>query len=166
MECAVFGTIGWLGIGTDDMSVALLSSFAAEVVRLNELLAAAHPPALLLIDEFARTTTPNEGGALLVAVLRGLRRRGVLALAATHLSGVAAAAGARHFAVRGLRDMPAATPAADLIRALDALAASMDYSVIEVGDENPPPSDAIALAQLLGLDEDIVTDAKESVWTR
>jgi DNA mismatch repair ATPase MutS len=126
---------------------------------LNELLARAATNALLLIDEFARTTTPHEGKALLVALVRALRRRGRLAFIATHLGGIAAQADARHFAVRGLRDVPKGAPAGDLQAALASLAESMDYAVVEVGDGGMPQADAVALAHLLGMDDDIVGEA-------
>ncbi len=165
-ECALFESIAWLGIGAQEEEGGLLSSFAREVVRLNELLTRRASRMLLLIDEFARTTTPHEGKALLVAILRGLRRRERLAFIATHLAGIARDAGVRHFAVRGLRDIPLTPASGDLNAALAALAESMDYAVFEVGDEGERQADAIALAQLLGLDEDIVEEAKESIWTR
>ncbi len=69
-QCGLFDQIAWLGIGAERDAGGLLSSFAREVVRLNELLARPAANALLLIDEFARTTTPAEGRALLVAVIR------------------------------------------------------------------------------------------------
>jgi DNA mismatch repair protein MutS2 len=158
-ECAIFDEIAWLGIGAQEELGGLLSSFAREVVRLNELLARHATNALLLIDEFARTTTPREGKALLVALIRALRRRGRLAFIATHLAGIAADAQARHFAVRGLRDVPKAAPAGDLQAALASLADSMDYAVVEVGDGGVLQADAVALAHLLGLDDDIVAEA-------
>ncbi len=114
---------------------------------------------LVLIDEFARTTTPHEGRALLVALVRGLRRRRRLSLIATHLAGIAGAAGVRHFAVRGLRCMPRMRTSDDLDAALAALAESMDYTVEEVREEQPPQGDAIALARLLGLDDDVIAEA-------
>ena len=120
----------------------------------------------MLADEFARTTTPLEGKALLVALLRRLRARGACALAATHLSGIASAAGARHFAVRGLRGIPQAPPAGDLHRALAVLAASMDYTIAEVGDDDASSADALALASLLGLDAEIVADARRLLGSR
>jgi DNA mismatch repair ATPase MutS len=112
----------------------------------------------LLIDEFARTTTPHEGKALLVALIRSLRRRGRLAFIATHLAGIAPEAQARHFAVRGLRNVPKGAPAGDLQAALASLADSMDYAIVESGD-GTGQADAVALAHLLGLDEDIVAEA-------
>ena len=156
---AIFDDVAWLGIGAFEELGGLLSSFAREVVRLNELLARPASQALLLIDEFARTTTPHEGKALLVALIRALRRRGRLAFIATHLGGIAAETQARHFAVRGLRNVPKAAPAGDLQAALASLADSMDFAVAEVVDGGSRQADAVALAHLLGLDDDIVAEA-------
>jgi hypothetical protein len=172
-ECALFDHIAWLGIGAQEELGGLLSSFAREVVRLNDILARPAQNALLLIDEFARTTTPHEGRALLVALIRSLRRRGRLAFIATHLGGIAAEAKTRHFAVRGLQNVPKGSPAGDLQAALAALAESMDYAVYEVSGGVPPQADAVALAHLLGLDDEIVAEAADvlggeatSSWTR
>ena len=171
-RCGLFEEIAWLGIGMQEDAGGLLSSFAREVVRLKDILARPAKRMLVLIDEFARTTTPHEGKALLVALARGLRRRGRLAFIATHLGGVAVDAGARHFAVRGLRDVPKSAPAGDLRAALAALAESMDYSVAQVGDGADLHGDAIALAHLLGLDDEFVAEAaaalseKDTEWTR
>ncbi len=105
-QCGLFDDIAWLGIGAHEEPGGLLSSFAREVVRLQELLSRPAARMLVLVDEFARTTTPHEGKALLVAMLRGFRRRERLAFCATHLAGVAIEAGVRHFAVRGIREVP------------------------------------------------------------
>jgi DNA mismatch repair protein MutS2 len=164
--CALFDDIAWLGIGAQEEPGGLLSSFAREVIRLKELLARPACAMIVLVDEFARTTTPQEAKALLVAMVRGLRRRERLVFIATHLPGIAHDAKVRHFAVRGLRDVPKAPSSADLSAALAALADSMDYAVVEVGDESDGQADALALAHLLGLDEDIVVEAKEYLWNR
>lgn len=164
----LFREIAWLGIGIDDDSLGgLLSSFAKEVVRLRDLLERQSHPLFVLADEFARTTTPHEGKALLVALVERLRASSACGLIATHLAGVAQEAGVRHFAVRGLRDIPRRRPAADLHEALAALAASMDYSIAEVRDADAAGSDAIALAALLGLDERFIAAAEKSAgWFR
>ncbi len=155
---SLFNEIAWLGIGAQEEPGGLLSSFAREVVRLKDLLERNASRMFVLIDEFARTTTPHEGKALLVALIRTLRRRGRLAFIATHLAGIAAVAGVRHFAVRGLRDVPR-VKSADLHAALAALADSMDYAIAEVGDGTERQADAIALAHVLGLDDDLVAEA-------
>ena len=156
----LFASVAWLGIGDgEDGDGSLLSSFAREIVRLRELLTQTAPQRLVLLDEFARTTTPSEGKALLVAVLERLRADGVRALAATHLAGVAQAAGARHYAVRGLHGIPQRPAQEDLAQALESLAASMDYTLEEIQGDRARGSDAIALASLLGIDDGVIDAA-------
>ncbi|HEY1866957.1 MAG TPA: hypothetical protein VGG70_01595 [Candidatus Cybelea sp.] len=156
---ALFDQIAWLGLGREAQSGGLLSSFAREVLDLKAILARDAPRLLILVDEFARTTTPHEGRALLVALLARLRERAACCMAATHLAGIPAAAGVRHFAVRGLRGIPARPPTQDVGEALSALADAMDYTISEVGGDERPRADAIALTALLGLDEAFVDAA-------
>ncbi len=158
--------IRWLGIGPEEeRRGGLLSSFAGEAVRLRDAFAALSPRALLLVDEFARTTTPRESFAILVAALHTARARGAEAIAATHLAGVAAAAEARHFAVRGLRGIPARTAGGDIERTLAVLADCMDYRIEEISEDRRESSDALALASLLGVDDEIVARARAIVKT-
>ncbi len=159
----LFDEIAWLGIGAEGDLGGLLSSFAKEVVRLRDTLARPTGRLLVLIDEFARTTTPHEGKALLVALLGALRERGAVGMVATHLGGVARAAGARHFAVRGLRGALQRVPGAHLAGALDALAAAMDYTIAPVGDDAGASGDAIELAAILGLDERLIVAARAAL---
>jgi hypothetical protein len=163
-QTALFGEIAWLGVGSDDeRDGSLLSSFAREVVRLRDLLERATIPRLVLLDEFARTTTPREGRALLVAVIERLRQMHACALAATHLSGVAESAGTRHYAVRGLRGIPQAPATDNLAQALETLAKSMDYTLEEVSGERQRGADAIALASLLGIDARVIDAAHRAM---
>jgi DNA mismatch repair ATPase MutS len=155
----LFDQIAWLGTGLRERSGGLLSSFAREVTSLKEILERFAPRLLIFVDEFARTTTPHEGKALVVALTERLRQRNACALIATHLQGVAAAAGVAHFAVRGLKGIRTPPGTRDLKDALDALAASMDYTIAEVGGDDAPHADAIALAELLGLDSEFVEAA-------
>ncbi|HEV2741387.1 MAG TPA: hypothetical protein VGU66_22695 [Candidatus Elarobacter sp.] len=152
--------IAWIG-GEGPLDRArLLSSYAAEVVRASEILATASPRTLVLVDEFARTTGPREGRALLVAFVEALRQRGAVALIATHFDGVAHAAGAPHFRIAGLRVEDLGTVQADdLDAALDAIQAAMDYRIV-AGRDGEGVSDALALARLLGLDAHVVDRAR------
>lgn len=160
-QTGLFDEIAWLGIGADEnLSGGLLSSFAREVVRLRDVMARSARKTFVLVDEFARTTTPHEGKALLVALIEVLRDRGACGMVATHLGGVANDAGARHFAVRGLRGIPERPSAADLGEALASLARSMDYTIAEVGEgQTEARADALALAGLLGLDGGLIEAA-------
>lgn len=158
---ALFDDVSWVGAGIDDEGAGgLLSSFAREVVRVRDVLGRSAPQRLVLIDEFARTTTPAEAKALLIALLERLRSLHACGLAATHLDGIARAAGVRHFAVRGLHGAAARVREGDLHAALRALAAAMDYSIAEVSDDSARSSDALELAILLGLDDRLVEEAR------
>ena len=154
-----FERISWLGIAPESESGGLLSSFAREVVRLREILERPHERTIVLVDEFARTTTPQEGRALLIAMVERLRERDATALIATHLAGIAQASGTTHYAIRGLRGVPERPTDGDLSHALAALADAMDYTLAEVTADTPPQADALALARLLGLDDALVKAA-------
>jgi DNA mismatch repair ATPase MutS len=139
----------------------LLSAFATEVVRARDALAEDALPALVLVDEYARTTGPREGRALLIALVRALSTRAqTFALVATHFDGVAEAAGVDHLWVTGAGAAALAGIAAgDLHDALSALAAAMDYRIVPAGAHAAAGSDAIALARILGLPHDVIANA-------
>lgn len=153
--------IDWIGGEGPADRARLLSSYAVEVVRASGVLAGASPGTLVLVDEFARTTGPREGRALLVAVVAALAERGAFALVATHFDGVAHASGVPHLRIAGLRagafDRIAA---ADLGEALDAIDAAIDHRIVPA-DSAPSESDALSLARLLGLDEAVIARAEQ-----
>jgi hypothetical protein len=96
-------------------------------------------------------------------LLERLRERGAVGMLATHLSGLAAAAGVRHFAVRGLRGLPSRSSPSTAPDALAALADAMDYAIEEVAPDAAPRTDAIALAELLGIDARFVAAAHRAL---
>jgi len=161
--------IEWIGGEGPADRARLLSSYAVEVVRASGVLAGASPQTLVLVDEFARTTGPREGRALLIALVETLRACGTLALVATHFDAVAEAAGVVHLRVAGLRAEALDTVrASDLDAALEAIGAAMDYRIV-AADGAATASDAVALARLLGLDARIVDRAaaiSDSAQTR
>jgi DNA mismatch repair protein MutS2 len=61
-----------------------LSTFSGHMVNLRELLATAGRGSLVLIDEIAVGTDPEQGAALAQAVLEALAARGVTAIITTH----------------------------------------------------------------------------------
>jgi len=158
--------IVWLGLGLGTAAEREgLSAFGAEVVALRGFLDARTPRPLVLADEFARTTSPLEGRALLVALLQTLAERHTLALATTHFDGVAEGAGVAHFALGGLRDIGIGHGKLDLRAALARIAHAMDYRLARVESNAPAHSDALALAQALGLDETLVARARRALMT-
>jgi hypothetical protein len=152
--------IVWIGGEGHEDRARLLSSYAAEIVRASDALAVASPRAVILLDEFARTTGPREGRALLVALVEALGARRALALIATHFDRVAEEAHVPHMRIAGLRaETLDAVRARDLDAALDAINAAMDYRIVDAR-ERETDSDALALARLLGLDSRVVDRAR------
>ncbi|PWK16356.1 MutS-related protein [Tumebacillus permanentifrigoris] len=149
--------IGWSG-GDEQSLVSGLSSFGAEMQRLATLL---HTPghALLLLDEVARTTNPEEGEALAVGLAKYLRSSAHTALFASHFPGVTQVSGLQGFRVAGLRpdvltawELTGHPPDPD--RLLADLQQAMDYRLLPAqGLEFP--RDALRIARLFGLPEEI-----------
>jgi DNA mismatch repair protein MutS2 len=125
----------------DDQSIAQsLSTFSAHVRRIREIVDAAGPGTLVLLDEVAAGTDPAEGAALARAVLEALLERGALILATSH----------HH----ELKAWASETPgAANGAVGFDAIALAPTFTV-RVGE--PGASHAIETAERLGLDEPII----------
>ena len=82
-------TVGWFGtvlsdIGDEQSIAKSLSTFSAHVQRLCLLLERAAPDTLILLDELASGTDPEEGAALAAAVLEALTARGSAVAVTTH----------------------------------------------------------------------------------
>lgn len=82
-------TIGWFGcvladIGDEQSIARSLSTFSAHVQRLCTLLERADGEALILLDELASGTDPEEGAALAAAMLEALTSRGAAVAVTTH----------------------------------------------------------------------------------
>jgi DNA mismatch repair protein MutS2 len=81
--------VGWFGtvladIGDEQSIAKSLSTFSAHVQRLCLLLERAAPDTLVLLDELASGTDPEEGAALAAAVLEALTARGSAVAVTTH----------------------------------------------------------------------------------
>jgi DNA mismatch repair protein MutS2 len=81
--------VGWFtdvrtDIGDAQSLEQNLSTFTGHVKRLGEFLAEAGPGTLLLVDEIAVGTDPEQGAALAQAVLEALAARGLTAIVTTH----------------------------------------------------------------------------------
>jgi DNA mismatch repair protein MutS2 len=81
--------IGWFDtvladVGDEQSLVRSLSTFSAHVENLSRVLELAGPRVLILLDEVAAGTDPEEGAALAAAVLEGLTARGAAVAVTTH----------------------------------------------------------------------------------
>ncbi len=81
--------VGWFDevltdIGDEQSIARSLSSFSAEVTLLGAMLEQAGPRSMILLDELAGGTDPEEGSALAEAVLDALLARGAAVAVTTH----------------------------------------------------------------------------------
>jgi DNA mismatch repair protein MutS2 len=81
--------VGWFDpvacdVGDDQSIARNLSTFSAHVTHLAEVLRAVGPGGLVLLDELAGGTDPEEGAALAAAVLESLASRGAAVAVTTH----------------------------------------------------------------------------------
>ena len=71
-------------VGDDQSLERNLSTFSAHILHLREFLDAAQPGVLVLLDEVAVGTDPEQGAALAQAVLEQLATRGATCVVTTH----------------------------------------------------------------------------------
>ncbi len=81
--------VGWFDpvecdVGDDQSIARNLSTFSAHVTNLAEVIERVRPGALVLLDELAGGTDPEEGAALAAAVLESLASRGAAVAVTTH----------------------------------------------------------------------------------
>jgi len=141
-----------------------LSSFGAEIAQFNETLQAvlaSKGVCLILLDEFARGTNPEEGAMIVRAVTRRLNKLPHISVLSTHYDGVAAF-GSVHYEVVGLRDMDVGAVAREIAankgRGTDVIAAHMNYGLYRAEGHESCPRDARNICRLLDMDADILAD--------
>jgi DNA mismatch repair protein MutS2 len=147
-----------------------LSSFAAEIVAMRDLLSRVSERGLILLDEVGRGTNPTQGLALYAAILDYLRRTSgdrSTVIASTHFHGLAAALDVPHWQVAGLMAHEGGLQEAGVsgrgAKDLDWLYRHMDYTLLKVGPDTPVPQDALLVARVLGLDGEIIRRAETFV---
>lgn len=82
-ECGFFTPV-LTDVGDDQSLTKNLSTFSAHVINLVRILENAGPRSLVLLDELAGGTDPEEGAALACAVVDALCRRGAAVAVTTH----------------------------------------------------------------------------------
>ncbi len=136
-----------------------LSSFAREVVSLSNILQRKGKK-LILLDEFAKGTNPEEGEAICVATLKYLINSDNTIISATHFSAPTELSGLAHFTIKGIDELSfkrlEKMQDSSLETRLALLSAAMDYSLLPVSEKTAPPKCAIRIAGILGLPAEIL----------
>lgn len=143
-------------IGDEQSELKGLSAFAAEILKISHIVAAAKSDKklLVLIDELARTTNPTEGKAIVSATANLLNGMGIRGIITTHYSGVKT--DCHRLRVKGFIDSIAETVT------IDNLSSFIDYSLVN-DDSGIVPQEALRIASLLGVDDELVNLAQKAM---
>ncbi len=142
------------GIGDEQSELNGLSSFAAEILNIQAIIAQARAgkKLLVLIDEPARTTNPHEGIAIANALIDLLESLQVRSLITTHYSGLKT--NCRKLRVKGLHFPQNSEPIT-----VANINQYMDYSLVEHKSDEVP-REALQIAQILGIDKALTDGAR------
>lgn len=138
-----------------------LSTFGAEIVGLKEAIKSSGTRSLILIDELAGGTNPKEGYAITKAVVNYLKKKESITVLTTHYDNVANDPDILNLQVKGLK-FPEEGGGIDE-NSIDQVQKYMDYRLIEVKYSGDIPKDALKIARIAGMDEEIIKDAENYI---
>lgn len=145
-----------------------LSSFGGEMEELKEMLDNSKEKALILIDEIASGTNPVEGLALTKSLIAYLSRHPYITLLTTHYDHVASGTWTKTMQVRGLADADFEKLIRELRYAnrrerIEIISKHMDYRLYQVDVSSETPRDALNIAKMLGIYDEIIDNAKKII---
>lgn len=143
-------------IGDEQNEMNGLSSFASEILKINDTLQRSRSERLLiLIDELARTTNPVEGKSIVQAVANILQQRNSLTLITTHYSQLGL--NCQRLRVRGFVETLSNKPLTP-----ENINQFIDYSLVD-DDSDDVPQDALRIATILGCDTELIALAQNKL---
>lgn len=143
-----------IGDGQDEMSG--LSSFAAEMMKIDEVVRTSKTDEniLVLIDEPARTTNPDEGQAIVCGIIQFLQKRNIASLITTHYT---LKIDCRNLRVKGIAEDSFSEITSSNINDY------VDYSLEEMTSDISVPHEALRIAEILGVDKDLIIEINKQI---
>ncbi len=145
-RCGVFSGI-MIDIGDEQSIENDLSTYSSHLQNMKQMMKAATPQSLILIDEFGSGTEPQIGGAIAEAVLDKLWERGAYAVITTHYQNL------KHFA-----DSHENVANGAMLYDRKEMQALFQ---LQIG--RPGSSFAIEIARKIGIPEDVIQEASNIV---
>lgn len=143
-----------------------LSTFGGEIKLIQEAVERSQERGLILIDELARGTNPEEGYAISKAIVEYLRDKNSITLLTTHYDHIGNMDQVIHFQVIGLSNVDLDHLKAQLQNEeneIDIINKHMDYRLKIVDKTTKVPKEAINIARIMGLDEQIIHRAEKNL---
>lgn len=137
-----------------------LSSFGAEIMKLKEITGClrTYDKGFIALDEFARGTNPSEGKKFVKGLSNYIKNFDSFSIMATHYDGVVDDS-TPHYQVVGLKniDFDSLKRKIDLNNqnSISLIQKHMDYSIEKIYSNFEVPKDALNVAALIGIDENL-----------
>lgn len=155
----------YISVGDDQSTDKGLSTFGAEIEHMKEVIQMAELKGLILVDELASGTNPKEGYAISKAIINYLKEKNSMTIITTHFDGLADDKDICHYQVSGLShvdfDALLIELKSDEELGMDKIHEHMDYRLKVIQSNEEVPKDAINISRLMGLNQEILEDAKE-----
>ncbi len=137
----------FIDIGDEQSVEKDLSSFASHIKNIKKIISEADPKTLVLLDELGSGTDPAEGGALGIAIIEKLKSKGPFVIATTHNSSL------KFYAYNNPE--------------IECGAMEFDHQTLaptyKLRIGVPGSSYAFEIAKRLGLDEEVINNAKRNL---
>lgn len=139
-----------------------LSAYGIEIAGVKRVLKQDVSDGLLLFDELARGTNPQEGFAINAALLTYLQQKRAPAILTSHFEGLADLCHVDHWQMSGLGAITL-----DQVKAFtkgigeERIIQLMSYRLEQVERDRPIPRDALKIAVMLGLNPDVIELAEQ-----
>jgi len=145
-EMGVFDGI-WADIGDEQNVEQSLSTFSGHIQNIIQIVKGTSPSSLVLLDEIGAGTDPSEGSALAMAILDELHARGVKTVATTHINELKVFAHLRDGMENASMEFDSTTMAPTFRLMIGV----------------PGQSNALAIAQRLGLPSGLISKARSFI---